>query len=96
MMQCEVIGISVGKQLLYPGAEPHAVLETVWYQSRGEDMTEPVHIAQNNTSEDAQTLPTKIQLDIFVLRDLVCPKKMLLFNLDTREATVPSQRNIGD
>lgn len=38
-------------------------------------MTEPVHIAQNNTSEDAQTLPTKIQLDIFVRRDLVCPKK---------------------
>lgn len=29
MMQCAVIGISVGKQLLYPEAEPHAVLETV-------------------------------------------------------------------
>lgn len=29
MMQCAVIGISVGKQLPYPRAQPHAVLETV-------------------------------------------------------------------
>lgn len=71
MMQCEVIGISVGKQLLFPELSLKLCRRLISWQKRTH---EAVHITQINTSSNEQTpiLCRQISVTTFSGSDLVC------------------------